>query len=142
MEKAAQNFDLAAVTAEDMALDRMLEETAKSMPQAIDDGPVVEVSKPRENLQHLKTYVEDYTPADTMAELTEQIHVAKSEGCDSIDGTAKLVKQIFRADYDKIVSHIGYGIYHDIRVYLEGSFEKTKHKDKMTIEQVAHGARK
>ena len=142
MEAEAKNFDFAAVTDEDMALDRMLAETAKAQPKIDDASPAIEVTKPRENLEHLKTFVEEYMPADSIAELTEQVHVAKSEGCDSIDGTNKLIKQIFRADYEKITTYIGYGIYHDIRVYAEGMFDKVKGVDKMTMEQKLHGGAK
>lgn len=120
-----------------MELDRQLNEMAKErqMPQVSDNATAIEVKKMRENLEHLKAHVEDYKPASNMAELTEQVHVAKGEGCDSIEATPTLVRQIFRKDYDYIEKNVGYGIYHDIRVYIDGHFDKHKGADTQTMEQ-------
>ncbi len=108
---------------------------AKEIPKGTDDVTVVELKKIKEDLNHLKSMVENYQPAKTMAELTEQVHVAKSEGCDSVDATPALVKQVFRADYNVIETKVGYGIYHDVRVYIDGTFEKNKNDDKTTMAQ-------
>ncbi len=126
---------MSALTAEDIALDRELEAMAKDQPQVSDNGPVMEVKRTKDVIEHLREVVEKYTPASNMAELTEQVHVAKSEGCDSIDGTPTLVRQIFRKDYEYIEKNVGYGIYHDIRIYIDGYFDKHKGADSQTMEQ-------
>lgn len=130
---------MAAYAPEDMELDRALEEMARenraSTPS--DNVSVAEVKKVKENLMHLKDHTEDYRPAATMADLTEQVHVANTSGLglDSIDATATLVRQIFRKDYDYIEKNVGYGIYHNIRVYIDGHFDKHKSADSQTMEQ-------
>lgn len=129
------DYSVAAVTAEDMELDRQLQEMAKENPAPSDNIAVAEVRKTRENLDHLRYYADDYAPAATMADLTEQVHVATSEGYDSIDATATLVRQIFRKDFDYIEKNVGYGIYHNIRVYIDGHFDKHKGADNQTMEQ-------
>lgn len=126
-----------AVTPEDLALDRELDQIAKErQPPVSDNAPSMEVQKPREFLEHLSSHVDgEYMPASTMAELQEQVHLAKSVGADTIDGTEALVKQIFRHDFEKIKASIGYGIFHDIRVYIAGKFEALRNMDKQTMEQ-------
>ncbi len=133
--QAMREYSHAAVTDEDLALDRELEAMAKDQPQISDNGPVLEVKRTKDVIEHLREVVEKYTPASNMAELTEQVHVAKSEGCDSIDGTPTLVRQIFRKDYEYIEKNVGYGIYHDIRIYIDGYFDKHKGADSQTMEQ-------
>lgn len=130
----------APVTDEDLELERSLDEIAKSRP-AIDQGPAMELKPEKVNINHLREYVDNYAPASTHPELLEQVHLAKANDCDSIDATATLVRQTFRKDFDKIEKDIGYGIYADIFVYIEGHFEKTKGRDKLTIDQKLHGIR-
>ena len=128
---------VAAYSNEDMELDRVLDEMAKENKASTpsDNVSVAEVKKVKENLMHLKDHTEDYRPAATMADLTEQVHVANTSGLDSIDATATLVRQIFRKDYDYIEKNVGYGIYHNIRVYIDGHFDKHKRADSQTMEQ-------
>lgn len=138
-------FTGATYTPEDAALDAELEQLAKQRPQVTDDVPAaaMEVIKPKESLEHLSAHVDgEYKPANTMAELQEQVHLAKQVGADSIDGTEALVRMIFRGDFDKIKASIGYGIYHDIRIYVTGMFEGLKNMDKMTMEQKLHSTEK
>lgn len=136
IKEKINNFSVeAAFTAEDAAFEAELNALGKDMPNISDSGPVQEVTRPKEALEHLKFHNEDYAPASTMAELQEQVHEAKSFGCDSIDGTEALVKSIFREGFEKMKATVGYGIYHDIRVYIAGSFEQNKGADKMTMEQ-------
>lgn len=133
--------NIATYTAEDAALDAELEQLAKQRPQVTEDAPAaaMEVVKPRESLEHLSAHVDgEYKPASNMAELQEQVHLAKQVGADSIDGTEALIRMIFRVDFDKIKASIGYGIYHNIRVYLDGMFDGLKNMDKMTMEQKLH----
>lgn len=130
----------ATMTDEDIELDRRLDEIAKSQP-VIDQGPAIELKPEKINVNHLREYVEDYKPASTHNEMLEQIHLAKSNDCDSIDATATLVRQTFRKDFDHIEKKVGYGIYADIRIYIDGHFEKTKGQDKLSIDQKLHGIR-
>lgn len=145
LTKEMEEKAMAALTDEDLALDRELDLIAQErMAQGpIDDvAPAIEVQKVRENLEHLSSYVDDYKPASTMAELNEQVHVAKSEGCDAIDATADVIKKIFRADFEKIEKELGFGIYHDVRVFLTGRFEGLKNMHKVTMEQKLFPAKK
>jgi len=128
----------APVTDEDLELERSLDEIAKSRP-AIDQGPAMELKPEKVNINHLREYIEDYAPASTHPELLEQVHLAKANECDSIDATATLVKQTFRKDFDHIQDKTGYGIFHDIKVYIDGYFEKNKNVDKLSIDQKLHG---
>jgi hypothetical protein len=132
---AAHSF--AAVTDEDLALDREIEALAAEQPQVnvSDVAPALEVKRTKDVVNHLKEIVDGYKEASTMAELTEQVHVAKAEGCDSIEASPTLVRQIFRKDYDYIEKNVGYGIYHDIRIYIAGHFDKHKGADVQTMEQ-------
>lgn len=133
-----KNFDVATFTEEDAALDRELDMIASQKPQVSDSGGSAEMGvKPiKENIEHLSFHTDgDYRPASTMADLTEQVHVAKSVGADAIDATEGLFKQIFRHDFEKIKEIPGFGIYHDVRVYMIGCFEKNKHLEKQTMEQ-------
>lgn len=129
-------IDFAPITQEDIALDQELEQLAAKRPQVSDSGPAPDVQKARETLDHLAEHMDgEYMPASTMAELQEQVHQAKQFGADSIDGTEALIKQIFRNDFDKIKDSIGFGIYHDIRVYIHGKFESLRNAGKLSMQQ-------
>lgn len=140
----AQEFtkDLSVYTAEDAALDAEIERVAatkETMEPISDDGPVVEMKKVKEHLELLRSHVENYKPAATIRELEEQVHIATGEGCDSIEATDQVIKGLFRADFDHIKNETGYGIYKNIRIYLDGHFEKHKNADKLTMEQKLFG---
>lgn len=139
IEAEVQKFSGGAYTAEDAALDAEIAALAaqNGPPAPIDDvGATVMVKKVKEDIEHLMDHADgEYMPASTMAELTEQVHMAKQAGAEAIDGTEALVKQVFRADFDKIKADIGYGIYHDVRVYVAGQFAGLKGADRLTMEQ-------
>lgn len=132
VEAIKQEF--AAYTDEDAALDRELEKQHENT-NFSDDAPVVEVKKTKDTVESLRDIVEDYKPATTLAELNEQVHVAKAEGVQAIEATPSLVRHVFRKDYPHIENVTGYGIYHDVRVYIDGFFAKLKNQDKETIDQ-------
>lgn len=134
---ASEMADVAvgALTDEDLALDRELEEMAKQnmAPKGVEEGPAVEVKK-------TKDFVNLYEgePVTTHAEMLERIHLAKVEGYDSIEASEALVKQTFRGSFEHIKNVTGYGIYSDIRVYIAGYFDKYKNADKLTMEEKLH----
>ncbi len=125
---------------EDYELERTLADLGRQnpMPEISDpDPPGAVVRKETIAREMLGDAVIDYTPASTKAELDEQVHLAKCEGCDSIEATKTLAKQICR---DKLLEQVGYFMYHDIKVYIEGAFEQAKKRDNQTIENRLFGA--
>lgn len=120
-----------ALMPEDLEFDRHLE-AIEAMP-FIDDpepaGSVVKIVKDQpELLRH--AIGEEYKPATRPEELREQIHMAKVNGCDSIEASKDLCSYMCR---DKSYETVGYFIYHDIKVYLDGQFEKAQARDKRRI---------
>lgn len=125
---------------EDYELERTLAELGRqhSIPDISDPDPAGAVVKREiERREMLGDSVSDYKPAATFEELRNQVHFAKSEGCDSIEATRALAKQVCR---DKLLEQVGYFMYHDIKVYLEGAFEQAKKRDNQTIEHKLFGA--
>lgn len=131
---------LGAVTDDDLALDRELQSLqTKSFD---DDGPAIEVKKESIKRDTLRNYVPGYKPASSIIELQEQIRAALDNDIDSIEATPALVRHLFRKDFDYIQKSVGYAIYQNIRVYIDGFFEKNKDADKMTIEGKLFGGSK
>ncbi len=125
---------------EDYELERTLADLGRQnpMPDISDpDPPGAIVRKEADRREMLGDAVIDYTPASTKTELDEQIHLAKCEGCDSIEATLVLAKQICR---DKLLEQVGYFLYHDIKVYIAGSFAQAKKRDNTSIEHKLFGA--
>ena len=131
---------LGAITSEDMALD---EELKKLQTTAFDDdGPGIEVKKEAIKRDTLRNYVPNYKPAASIMDLQEQIRLAQDNDIDSIEASPALVRHLFRKDFDYIQKTVGYGIYQNIRVYIDGFFEKNKDADKETIESKLFGKSK
>lgn len=135
-KQALDDFEknFATITDEDIQLEETLQAQVKQAPLS-DNAPALEVRKTKDNVNHLKDISDTYTPANSHADLLEQVHLAKENGCDSIDGTPSLVRATFRRDYEHIEKHVGYGIFHDVRVYIDGYFDKNKDADKMTMSE-------
>lgn len=131
----------AAVTAEDLAFERELQAMANELPPVIDDpdpvGSIVKHEPDRPEL--LRFAVEDYKPAATDLDLREQIHTAKMNDCDSIEATLPLAKRFCK---DPSLETVGYFVMHDIKVYVEGAYEKAKARDQQTVEQRNFGGSK
>lgn len=136
-ESESSEKALGAITDEDMALDRELQ--SMQTKAFDDDGPAIEVKKEATKRDTLRNYVPGYKPASTILELQEQIRSALDNEIDSIEATPALVRHLFRKDFDYIQKTVGYGIYQNIRVYIDGFFEKNKDADKMTIERKLFG---
>ncbi len=129
-----------AILAEDYELERTLADLDRQHPTpdiSDPDPPGAIVKKDVERREMLGDTIKDYKPASTFEELRNQIHYAKSEGCDSIECTKTLGKQVCR---DKLLEQVGYFMYHDIKVYLEGAFEQSKKRDNQSIESRLFGA--
>lgn len=132
----------AAYTSEDAELDRHLDALAADLPPDVSDpDPIgaVTMRKEKEHREMLGDVVSGYRPASTDEELKTQVHLAKQEGCDSIEATVPLAKRFCR---DPQLEAVGYFIYHNIKVYLTGQIEQTKARDNQTIEQRLFGAQK
>lgn len=126
-----------AITNEDREIELMLERQAKTNPIQ-DLGPEMALKPEIKKRDVLRNHVEEYKPASSLIELQEQVHHAKSLEIDSIEATPQLLKHIFKRDFDHIRDVTGYAIYHDIRVYIDGFFEKNKDADSLTMEQKLH----
>lgn len=131
----------AAITAEDLALEARLQSMeVVPLPIADDPEPIgMTVKKIADNPNMLSEVMEDYRPASTEDELRNQVHMAKQEGCDSIEATVPLAKRFCR---DPQLEKVGYFIYHNIKVYLEGFTSQSIARDNQTIEQRLFGAPK
>jgi hypothetical protein len=130
-----------AITDEDMALDRELDRMANEMPPPdIDPEPQGVGMAKRETEEYtLLSELMDVKPASTVNELLEQVHLAKESGADSVEATPALVRHYCRRQYpDKV----GYFLFHDIKVYIEGFFEQSIKRDKETVEERAFGKSK
>lgn len=130
-----------AFTAEDKEIDLILERAAKSNPIQ-DLGPEIVLKPEHKTRDILRNHMEDYKPASTLMELEEQVSMAKQNEIDSIEATPALVRHLFKSSFDHIKKEVGYGLYKDIRVYIEGFFNDHKDADKITMEQKLHGGSK
>lgn len=129
------------ITAEDREIDQMLERQAKRNPIQDMGSETMLVREPVKR-DILRNYVKDYKPASSISELDDQVFQASGNDIDSIEATPALVRYFCKREYDYIVNKVGYFIYHNIRVYIDGFFEKNKDADKLTIEQKMHGGSK
>ncbi len=119
------------MTDEDRAIDRELERMATEVPPmpVIDNGPEITV-KPEKIVRELLSAHEDVSPAATVNELLDQVHRAKEAGCDSVEATPALVRHYCRKVYP---SDVGYFVFHDIKVYIEGFFAEASKRDRRTL---------
>lgn len=130
-----------AITAEDMEFDRELERLGQSteLPPEIEPDPIGSVVKEeRPQLELLRDALEVYAPASNDQELREQIHTAKVHGCDSIEATLQLAKRFCK---DASLESVGYFVMHDIKVYIDGHFERATTRDRVTVEQRNFGGK-
>ncbi len=130
---------MAAITEEDLELDRELARMATQEPPVsdIDNMPVLKRETQRREM--LSDYMDNYSPATTVNELLDQVHQAKEAGCDSIEATPAMVKHYCRKDFKYIQEHTGYFIFDSIKVYIAGEWEKVKDKQNETIQQRLFG---
>lgn len=127
---------LGAVTAEDLAFERALQESEADAPD-IEAGPAVTLKKEKLNLNLLSDHIEDYAPAATHGDLLEQVHLAKEYGADSIEATEKVIRQLtLKSGYP---TETGYLWFHDVKVWIPGFYETHAQNDKMTIEAKVFG---
>lgn len=122
----------ATVTDEDRALDRELERLAnENPPPAIDPEPPNIEAKPEKKIDyHLEDEIDDYKPASTINEIMSQVVEATSLGCDSITATLRLAKYYVK---DGSLERVGYFMFKNMKVYVEGFREMAMKKDKRTL---------
>lgn len=141
-EKGNPEFKIAAgaITDEDLALDRELEAMSRNTEPDVSDKDVIpEMRKSIEPYTLLSSIVENYKPASTIHELDQQVFDAKSAEVDSVEATPAIVKYFCKKSYpDKV----GYFMYKDIKVYIDGFFEQSVSRDKETVEYRNFGASK
>lgn len=122
----------AAIVPEDLELERSLQTMTAALPE-LDDvepiGSVVKIERPR--LEMLSEVASDYRPANSRQEILDQVHLAKVEGCDSIEATLPAIRQICR---DSSLESVGYFLYHDVKVFIEGRASDVKIRDGGSIE--------
>ena len=129
-----------AITSEDYDLDRAIDMIAQSQGniQAVSDPEPIGMSLSQDKAMRgemLSDVILDYKPASTDEELRTQIHLAKVEGCDSIEATLAMAKRYCK---DPKLESVGYFIYYNIKVYIAGSFKQVKKRDSLTIDQKVH----
>lgn len=127
-----------AIMPEDLEFERQLEQMNSEMPPPIDDpdpaSVTVKAEKPKREM--LADAIENYKPASTDDEFRNQLHEAKYHGCDSIEVTEKIGIRYCR---DPQLKTVGYFMFHDVKCYLEGAWEKATSRDKQTIQQRVFG---
>lgn len=129
---------IGAMTKEDLDLDYMLQQSAQQEePVALfDDQAVVELKREKIQGELLSEVVPDIHPASTVNELMEQVHLAKEMEVDSVEATPALVRHYCRKHYPE---DAGFFMFHDIKVYIAGCFDKSSKHGKLTIEQKLFG---
>lgn len=144
MEKGNPDFNIAnvepstalsAVTPEDLAFEMELQrahQDEQPMPQIDDHDPVVQLKQDRLHTEMLKEQM-IVEPATSIRELDDQVHAAKELGCDSVEATKALVKSFCRKDFD-VVEKVGFFLYHDIKVFIQGRHEEAVKSMNQTIE--------
>lgn len=153
-EKGNPNFNLkdakpvpnwqdivAGPTAEDLAFEASIQnESAEHIPQLSDPDEYQPVKKVNEPYTLLSEFVENFTPAKSLAELDKHVELCKRVyECDSTYATPAMVQYFDKKNFPP---KVGYIIYKDIKVYMEGFFEQSKVRDKQTIEQRLFGGSK
>jgi hypothetical protein len=121
--------------AEDMELDRKLEQMAKRAP--VEESNIQVVVPEKKTRDVLRNYTENYKPASSIMELDDQCFQAQSHDIDSTEATEAVVKHFCKSSFSE-VKKVGYFIYKNIRVYIDGHFEQNKDADKLTMEQRLH----
>lgn len=117
-----------------MALDRELKRLEREKPpefQFKDDAPELTVTEDERTM--LSEFVADVKPADTMAELSEQVQLCKMHGA-SLEATDKIFRMIIGPNYPE-----PYFMYRDIKVYRIGASGDSQANDALTIEQKLFG---
>lgn len=130
---------LSAMTREDLDFEQTLQRLHEDEPPIpfIDEEPVVQLKADRMRHELLSDQME-VAPATTIRELDDQVHFAKELSCDSIEATSALVKSFCRKDF-AAVEKIGFFLYHDIKVFIEGMHAEASKAQKQTIEQRMFG---
>lgn len=127
-----------AITPEDMDLERHLERLDRENPiPDIDPDLSRPLTVDKAPQDHLREHVENYRPASTINELEEQIHVAKSLHCNSIDATPQLIKRFSHGKDNGMFINVK-----DLRVNYPDMYAAGKHADKITQEQKLFSASK
>lgn len=109
---------LGAITQEDRDLDRMLTEVAAQEPQISDNVAVQPLQKERTTNTFLSHLVADVKPAATFQDLTEQLHMAKECGADSVEADPTAVRHLTLKT--GLPKEVGYFWYHDVKVWITG----------------------
>lgn len=126
--KAASAFDPSMLD-----IDRKLEELAFSQPDISDMNLDVKMRPEAVNSDFLGDHMEDYKPAENIAQLEEQVFLALSQECDSIEGSEKLIRYFTKKDFDLIQKSLGYFIYKNVKVHLPGWFKKAQLRDRKNL---------
>ncbi len=128
---------LASITDEDIAFERSLQAMDFQEPN-VEADPTPMLRHVREHSELLSDHMEGLRPASTVAELMDQVHLAKQADCDSVEATPAVIRYYCRKDFDA-VAKVGYFMFHDIKVHLAGEFARASTDDKQTIQQKLFG---
>lgn len=120
-----------SMTEEDFALDRELERIAMDTPPiAIESGPPE--STKEKVIYNLLSEEIDIEPANTLRDLEEQVLLANSHECDSIEATDIIIKHFCRKDFPP---QAGFFFYRGIRVFQAGRVSEAIGNDKRTTRE-------
>jgi hypothetical protein len=129
-----------AILPEDLELERKLQamtmQDDPGLAQISDRDPMIIVRSDEPKPLLLSAHMPEYGLVTSFDDLKQQVYMAKLEGCDSIVAEPGFAKKVCR---DPSLEKVGYFIYHDIKVYLDGQTERAMKRDNETIEQRTFG---
>lgn len=132
----------AAITDEDLELDREIERLAREqvtvdlrMPtsEPLRDEPGVTATVVSEST-FLGDHAENYKPADNHVSLEQQVFECKSMSLDSIEAA----DPVFKAIFGKVPLEC-YAMYKNIKMYRIGMVKEGEARDRVTVEQRLFG---
>ena len=129
--RKTEDLAVAAITDEDLALDRELDRIAKETPPAFEDkgeNKVKVIKEARKN--PLSDFIDDYRPAGTLIELDSQVFDARARGAESIEATPEMIRHLVGPNYEG-----SYIDYKGMRVYVAGERDNALANERMSMEE-------
>lgn len=135
-----QEKALAAITPEDLAFEAELQRMhAETEIPAHVEGVPIKLTKEEQEKELLSDVLEGTEPAKSLADLDQQVFLAKSHGCNSIEADEKVIRYFTRNSYPEAV---GYFMYKDIKVFIPGKFRGHARTDKLSMHDKLFGSSK
>lgn len=130
---------MSAVTPEDLAFEAELQRmhVEQQMPDQVDGVPT-KLTQEEARKELLSDVVEGTMPASSLADLEQQVFLAKGHGCNAIEADEKVIRYFTRGSFDQTVAN-GFFMYKDIKVFVPGKFRGHVRTDKLSIHDKVFG---